>query len=266
LSLNDAVATFSSAILPLLCKLKIKLPLIEPSEKFLKKIIPKIEHEQIDCLHLKANQFNRIMELSPLNTYTKVQALILEKFPEKILGYNIRKYFPGVTYFSIHYDGEVNFHRVCKIFQLIHDSIKRFEIHCDAILCSHRRLEYLFNIVRSNIHIESFILYLDHTSWSVLNKCGQSYRKCLLKTIIDFIRIMSNIRCVRIIVNKGYVETLLGVDEWTELVENCRNLEKITLKVMKNMSQDIKLGEKIQEIENSLHNIRPSIQFQVKVT
>jgi hypothetical protein len=82
---------------------------------------------------------------------------------------------------------------------------------------------------------------------------------------MDFIKIMSNIRYIRIIINKGYAETLLDTNEWATLVTLCNKLEKITLKVITNMSIDTQLEEKIQVIDNKLHTIRPSIKFEVKV-
>ena len=92
------------------------------------------------------------------------------------------------------------------------------------------------------------------------------YRKCVLRTITDFIKIMSpKIKYVRVIVNKGNIETLLDVNQWIDLVKMCTRLEKITLKVIRNMSPDKKFVQKIQEIDDSLHDIRQSIKFQVEV-
>jgi hypothetical protein len=76
---------------------------------------------------------------------------------------------------------------------------------------------------------------------------------------------MSNIRYVYVIINKGNVKTLLDVDEWMAVAKRCEQLEKITLKVIRNMSKDTQLAQKIQEMENGLHIIRESIKFEVKI-
>jgi hypothetical protein len=75
---------------------------------------------------------------------------------------------------------------------------------------------------------------------------------------------ISNIRYIRVIINQGHVETLLDGNEWMSLVENCKQLDKITLKVLRNMSQDVQLEQKIQDIKNSLHSTRQSIKFEIK--
>ncbi len=73
-----------------------------------------------------------------------------------------------------------------------------------------------------------------------------------------------NIRYVRVIINQGHIETLLDGNEWMSLVEKCKQLDKITLKVLRNMSQDVQLEQKIQDIKNSLHSTRQSIKFEIK--
>jgi len=75
---------------------------------------------------------------------------------------------------------------------------------------------------------------------------------------------MPNIRYVYLIIIKDNVETLLDVDEWMGLAKICNKLEKITLKVITNMSKDTELVQKIQEMKNGLHVVRESIRFEVK--
>jgi hypothetical protein len=267
LSLNDAVMAFSIAILPLLWKHSRKLPVVEPSEKFMRTVIQKIKPERIISLQIEADHFGPTMELASRDTFKNIKSLTLKNLPKKIGDYEIKKYFPNPTHFSLHYEEEMAFHSVSDIVDLMPDSIKQFEIHCGSILCSHNRLDLLFNrIVHSTMNVHTFVLNVDHTFSSLINQCVQNYNYCLLRTITDFIRIMSlNIEHVSVIINKGNVKTFLDKDEWMELVKICKKLKKITLKVIKNTSQSKELQEKIQEIENGLHIIRRSIQFEVKI-
>lgn len=260
------INTFSIAILPLLWKYNIQLPIVQPSDEFMKKIIKKINHEQIISLRIKADHFKRTMELANSDTFTNIKSLTFDNLQKLMQIYGIRKYFPRPTSLSLHYTGEIDFHKVCKIFNLIPDSVQRLKIHCGSINCSHDYLKLLFTgIDNFNTIIKYFTLHVGHTSWSLVNHCVQGHKKCILRTITDFIRIMFNIQHVCVIVNKGNVETWLDVNEWTGLVDKCRQLEKITLKVIRNVSNGTQLIEKIQEIEDSLHNKRDSIKFQVKV-
>ncbi len=253
----------SIAILPVLRTYKIKLPIIEPSDKFMKTIISKIEHEQIISLSIKANQFERAMQLASSNTFTNVKSLTLENFQKPMEIYDIKRYIPSPTCLSVRYDQQADFHNICKIFNLIPYSIKLLQIYCDFIRCSHHRIDLLFARVDNfNFSVESFVLNVDHTSKSIVNMCAQYHTKCVLRTITDFIQIMSNIRYVRIIVKtKGNPDTLLDVNEWMNLVNMCKQLKKITLQVI-NKPEDTQLQQKIEEIKNALNN---NIIFKVKV-
>lgn len=114
-----------------------------------------------------------------------------------------------------------------------------------------------------NTTIESLMLHVSDISMSSISNCVQGYNKCILRTLTDFIKIMSNIRYVRVIIENGNVETLLDIDEWKSLAKMRNQLDKITLKAIRNMSYDTQLEEKIQEVKNGLHDIREFIQFEV---
>ncbi len=241
-----------------------KLPVIKPSKEFIKIINQSNNQEKILSLRLEANQFKPTMKLASSNTFTNVKSLTIYNFQDTKQICEMKIYFPTITYLCLRYDGEIDFHKVCKIFGLISLSIKRLEIYCDSISCSHYRLEHLF--VRTNEFnktLESFVLHVDHISQSLVNNCRQSHKKCVLQTITDFIKILSNVRYVRIITKKSSIETLLDSVEWTALLDMCQQLEKISLKGTGNASRHIQLVEQIEQIENDLRSKRESMKFEV---
>ncbi len=257
---------FSPNIIPLLCKFKMKLSIIHPPEKFMRTVSQKIKPEKINTLRLEARHVEQTMKLASSNTFKNVKSLTIDNLEKKTKIYYIKKYIPSPIHLSTHYENEVNFHTLSKIFKLISNSVKRLETHCDSIHCSHYRTDFVFTGISDlNTSVEYFVLNVGHTSLSIVNKCRQYHPKCELRTITDFIKIMSNIRYIRIIINTGYAETLLDTNEWATLVTLCNKLEKITLKVITNMSKDTQLAENIRVIDNELHTIRPSIKFEVKV-
>jgi hypothetical protein len=226
----------------------------------------KIKPERINSLRLEACHFERTMKLAFSDTFKNVQSLTIDNLEKINQIYYIERYIPNPIHLSACYKNKVDFHTLRKIFKLISNSVKRFETHCDSIPCSHCRTDLLFTgITYLNTSVESFVLNIGHTSSSIVNKCRENYPKCELRTIADFIRIMSNIRYVCVILNKGNVETLLDVNEWVSLVTFCNKLEKIKLKMITKPSKDTQIAQKIQDIENQLHTIRESIKFEVKV-
>jgi hypothetical protein len=241
-----------------------KLPIVQPTDEFMRTMIQKINYERIISLRLKADNLRSIMEYRSAVIFSNIIILILDNLQDVNQINEVKTFISNLTCLSLRYEDEISFHRLGRIANRIQIPIKRFEIYCTSIACSHDRPELLF-IKKHNPTIETFVLNVAHTSLSLVNNCVQNYAKCVLRTITDFIKIMSNIRYVYVIINKGNVETLLDVDEWMAVAKRCEQLEKITLKVIKNMSKDTQLAQKIQEMENGLHIIRESIKFEVKV-
>ncbi len=206
------------------------------------------------------------MKLATSDTFKNVKSLTIFNFQDKKQICEMKTYFSTLTHLILRYNGEIDFHKVSKIFEVIPSSIKRLEICCDSISCSHYRLEHLFTkIFEFNKTVESFMLYVNYISRSLVNMCIQAFAKCVLRTITDFIRIMLNIRYVRIILNQSGIEALLDVIEWVTLLDICRQLEKITLKGMTKMSSKNQLVEIIDEIVENLHCKRESVTFEVQI-
>jgi hypothetical protein len=260
LPLNDLVTAFTFHVLPLL---RMKLSIAEPSDEFMRTMIQKISCERISSLRLKADNLDSTMAFPFARILGNIKFLVLDN-PQYMNQVNeAKRYFSSLTCLSLRFDNEVDFHSLDRIFNQIPISIKRFEIHGASVVCSHHHTELLYgrNI---NSMIESFVLSVVHTPTLLINNCVQGHNKCVLRSIIDFIKMIPNIRYVRVIINQGHIETLLDGNEWMSLVEKCKQLDKITLKVLRNMSQNVQLEQKIQDIKNSLHNTRQSIKFEIK--
>jgi hypothetical protein len=266
LSLNDAVTSFSTDILPLLWKYDIKLPIIEPSDIFMKTMIEKIDREQIVSLCLKAAYFKSTMELSSSTIFNNIKILTLLNLQHVSQINDFKIFSPNLTCLSLCNEKEMDFHTLCRIFNHIQNSIKRLKIHCSYILCSHRRTDLIFkNLKQLNRTIEYLLVDVAHMSMPLRNDCSQYYNTCLLKTTIDFIKIMPNIQYVHLIINEGNVERLLDVNEWKSLVPACRRLKKVILQVTKSMSQDKQLAEKVLKIQKELCHGEQTIKFEMRL-
>jgi hypothetical protein len=264
LSLNDAASTFSTTILPVLWRYNRKLPVIRPSEEFIETMTESNNHDKILSLRLEESQFKQIMRSATSDTFANVRSLTIFNFEDKKQIWEMRTHFPILNNLSLHYDGEVDFHQVCKIFELIPPTIKRLHISCHSIKCSHYRLDHLFiRVEKSNKTVESLVLNVDHIAQLLVNICMQAFKKCVLRTITDLIRITTNIQHVCIITHRSNIETLLDVIEWETLLDICQKLEKITLKGNKPASNEMESMQKIQAIKDELICKRKSIIFEV---
>ncbi|CAF1288134.1 unnamed protein product [Adineta steineri] len=265
LSLNDVVTAFSSDVLCLLWRYNKKLPIIEPSETFMRTMIHTIMPEQIVSLRIKADHHKSTIELAPPATFNHVKKLTLVNFQKNQI-IDFQKYFTRLTCLSLFYEEQMCFHSFMKIFNYLNSPIKQFEIHCRNVLCSHRRTDLIFQKLNTlNYTIEHLILNIAHISMTIVNKCFQSYTTCLLKTIIDFIKIMTNIQCIHIIINQGSIEKLLDINEWKSLVTGCRKLKKVILHGKRSMLQDEKLKQQALEIQNQMSNGKRKIDFEIKL-
>ena len=220
-------------------------------------------HKKIVSLHLEANQYKQTIKLADSNTFANVQSLTIFNFQDEKQIYDMRIYFPILIYLSLRYYEEIDFHGIPKIFSRIPSSIERLDIYCDSIICSHYRSDYIFaKIVQFNTTVKSFMLHMDYPPRSLVNNCVRRYPKCVLRTITDFIRIMSNIQYFRVILNEGSVVHFLDEVEWMCVMDMCQQLEKISLKTKKSMSYDIPSVEKIGK---ELRQKRESMKLEVQV-
>ncbi|CAF0858180.1 unnamed protein product [Adineta steineri] len=263
LSLNDAVTVFSIDILELLSKYKVLLPLVQPSRLFMKKTIQTIDNTQIISLCLDAIHFTSTMQLASSLIFNNIMSLTLMNF-QRLDDTNVFKtYFPKLKRLSLHYNDGVDFHHLCEIFNQIQVPIKQFEIYCDYIRCFHYRTPLIFpKTNKYNPTVESFLIHL-RSLIMPMNWCSQKHDTCFLKTTTNFIRSMGSIRSVRFIINRGNVSKLFDVHQWKTL-EMCDNLKNVTIKVIKNTSQDTQLTQKILKTQSELLKFRQPIQLHVK--
>lgn len=239
--------------------------MINPSTEFLNLITQTNNCKKIVDLRVNASRFNSLIKSSPSDTFTHVRSLSIHQFgrPVEISRMNTVSLHP--THLSISYDGKLDFQTFYHIFELIPSSVMHFTVSCDSISCSHYRPDILFVKASGwNVTIENFLLRVNHTSRSLVNNCFQRHEKCILRTIIDFIKIMSLIRNIRI-VTQGSIEPLLDLIEWTTSMDMCRRVERIQLKGRNIILQDHQLMENIQQITDELHKIRQTIEFHVEI-
>jgi len=265
LTLNDAVNVFSDNILSLLCKHRTKLHLSNPSRIFTNMIRQKIEPEQIVSLRLNTILFSSWSELVPLDVFTNVISLTLLSFQGRHLTNTdiYERHFPKVIRLSLWYDNEVNFTWLNNILKQLYKPIKRLEIHCEGVLCTHHLTDTLNTGSDQILTVEYFLLDVRHASLPSMNECSKNHKSCFLMIIIYLMKKMLNIRHVHLITNKQNLEKLLDMNEWKSLVNVCHQLKKITVEVLGSISIKEQLSRKAIEIQKILHNDRQTVKFYI---
>ncbi|CAF4061835.1 unnamed protein product, partial [Rotaria sordida] len=104
LSLNDAVTIFPIDILHLLRKYKVRLPIVEPSDRFMKTMIKNIDNEQIVSLHLKENQLRSTIELASASIFTNIISVTLINLQHVNQINEFQTCFPNLICLSLYYN------------------------------------------------------------------------------------------------------------------------------------------------------------------
>ncbi|CAF1450233.1 unnamed protein product [Rotaria sordida] len=263
LSLNDAINAFSSNILFFLRKLKAKVHIDDLSETFINTILRKIKSNEIISLRLNSDESKLYMISNYLSLFNNVISLNLVNLEimQQISEYEI--YFPKLTCLSLCYNNEIGFNLLQNVLSYLPKSIRRFEIHCAGVLCTHYDIDE-FNIESIyNFNIEYFLLDIGQFQLTSANECYQHYESCFLNTIYDLIQWMRRIQCFRLIINKYNVKKLLQVDHWKNFLYKCNSLNKITLQVIGGILENDEIQEKVRELQLEFYCIRPAIKFQI---
>lgn len=262
LTLNDIVNSFAFDILPFLWTYKGKLHVTQPSEVFMNGIIQRIDHEKIVSLRLNAKDLRLRMKLDSSVIFKHIKSLTLTDSATVNSLINFQEYFPNLQRLCLHYINEINFRKLCRIFNQIQIPIKQFEIHGDFIQCSHHRTYPIYaKLSKFNYTVQSFLLHVKN----LVDMCEQDDDTCFVRTTIDFIETMRSVQDVRFVIDEGNVASLLDVNRWKNLITTYPQLNKVILEVIKNTSQDTELKQKILDSEKELNNIRENFKFCVGV-
>jgi len=263
LSLNDAIKAFSTNILPIIRNSGRKVHITDPSDAFMKIILGKLNPEQIVSVQFNAEQPCSDINLTSSTIFDKVTSMSLLNLQrtDEIIMY--KAYFPNLTRVSLSYDNEIGLKSLDAMLYGLETRIKRLKLLCGGVLCTHYDT-YERNILRTgNYSLDYFSIDISHFPVISTNQCSKQYDSCFLMMVTDFIKNMRNIRHVRLITNKFYLEKLLNIHEWRSLAYACNELKTVVLRVLGSLLNKAQVKEKQLEIQKALDNVREKIQFKV---
>ncbi|CAF0958338.1 unnamed protein product [Adineta steineri] len=261
LSLNDAISAFSTDILCLLDNSQLNFQLTNPSISTIKIILQNFQAKQIVSLQLTT--IKKWLE-KHLNIFQNVISITLLNQPHKNEIIYLNKYFPSLTCLSFCYDDEIDLNEFNQIFHQFSHQTKRLEINCAGILCRHYDTTFLTKSYLENSTVQYCLIDVRYFPLISSDQCSMSHSSCFLKSIIDFIKRMTCIQHVHLVINKNDIEQLLNINDWTALLNRYSQLKKITIEVLGNTFQNEQLEEQAMYIQNELRNTRETVKFQIK--
>ena len=252
LSLNDAIQAFSSRILVHLGQSDGKFHIIEPCESHFDVIQQRIKPEQIISFTANAHQLLLTMIQEYFRESKEVLSLTLIDLQmlESVSQYGV--YFPNLIRLSLRYDNEIGLNVMKNIFRYLPRSIRRLEIHCTRVLCPHyEREQYdMFDISACSLYVTYLLLDLDQFPLISMEECYQEYQTCFLRTLTEFVKHMSWLKYLHLIVNQYDLDNLMNMEQWRGLVFNCRYLRKVKLQILANVADSEILSRKILQWRN----------------
>ncbi|UJR07899.1 hypothetical protein I4U23_012181 [Adineta vaga] len=97
------------------------------------------------------------------------------------------------------------------------------------------------------------------------NERNLYYNTCVLKTLVDFMKIMASIQYVFVNVHYGDIGKLLDMIEWKGLLQMRRTLKKVTLQGTNSVIEETQLTQKALQIQQQLVTDGRTIKFKVKL-
>ena len=253
---------FSDRILPVLTDYHTSFSLLNPSEKLINMILRIFQYKQIVSLELSTYNFLTMSPLDWLSRLTGIISLTLFNLHQSIFLPHYTRHFPNLTRLSLSYDDAVNFDTIQSIIRFLPPTIQRFEVHCNVAICHHSSQYFLEIRHAQNLTIRYLLIDIGYTPLPSLNGCLQNHQSCFLKSTIDLIRTLVNIRQVRFLTSKDNLKKLLDADEWRTVFVDCPELNKIRMDILEGSSERDLLFERAMILQNSLQNDQPTIHVQ----
>ena len=257
--LDETINAFSISILPLLHQTHTKVHLVNPSNRFLERIVEHLDPRQIVSVRVDDKLRTWERDFSPSRVFNRLISSILINVGRVYATDNILDGFPNIRVLSVWFNGELNFDDLRHLRSLISSSINRLHIRCVDYICRQSSRSTRFYLQPPNTEITSFIFDSSHYQWSAENVYPLHHSPEDFTSIMEFIQSLVNIRHVRFITNRFRIEALLQVNHWRQLIRKCLHLRRMTIPVMNHAE----FAERAKNIEEELRQLRPGVIFRV---
>lgn len=252
------INAFSTSILPLLCKEKSKVHLVNPSDRFLTTISRHFDPRQVRSVRLNEDSVSSERDLSSFQIFDQLISLTILNPQYPVKSARIIRSFPTVRAVSLWFENEFRFAFLRDLPFLFYLPLTRLQIRCAGAASEQSPFDSRLKSGMTSTTITSFIFDSGH--YPLSSDLSWSDNNHFLNSAASFLRLLINLRRVRFITNRRQIETFSRIDLWKQLIANCLQLNRVIIQLM----DDGDFTARARDIEEQLRNIRPRVIFRIK--
>ena len=259
LTLNDAINAFSIDILPLLREARTRVQLVNPSDRFLEMVRQHLDPSQVTSIRLPGALLESTQGFSALFTFNRlISVSVVNPGSLVSLGRCLEK-FSTVRAVYLWCESEFRFNIFTDLLSSPFNRITRLEIHCAGTSCDHYAIDQRRDRYPRNDSIETFVFDAGHFPLAFDRFCPSEDRFCFLRSAVEFIQSLVNVRRVRFITNRREIVTFLRADQWQQLITECLRLEQVIIQLV----DGGEFAWEAEKIEEQLRVFRPGMIFRI---
>ena len=259
LTLNDTINAFSINILPVLREARVRVQLVNPSDRFLQMVRQYLDPSQVTSIRLPGALLESTQDFSAFRVFDQPISLSLINPGSLVsLGRCLEK-FPTVRAVSLWYESEFRFNIFADLLSSPFNRITRLEVHCAGTSCDHYAIDQQRDRYRRNDSTETFVFDVGHFPLASNRYCPSEDRFCFLRSAVEFIQSLVNVRRVRFIANRRQIVTFFQIDQWEQLIIGCLQLERVIIQLV----DGGEFTQEAEKIEEQLRIFRPGMIFRI---
>ena len=261
LTLDETITAFSVGILPFLRQAHEKVHLVNPSNRFVQNILQHLHPRQIQSVRFPEDLVESREDFAVFHAFDQLISLNVFYAQSSDSVNRLLTHFPTIRAVSLGFDSEFQFRYFDDRFYSSFTGVTRFQIRCPGVncgQCSSDRQQH--GHCEQNRTITSFIFDSGHRPLRSILYCPRTGRACFLRSIVEFIQSLVNVRRVRFVTDRYQVQTFFQFNLWQKLICGCLKLDRIIIQLL----DDGNFTREAEEIEQCLRYLRPGLIFRIK--
>lgn len=261
LSLTDTLNAFSISVLPWLRETHSKVHLTNPSKRLLQIITEHLDPRQIVSLHIADDIHTPACDFSALQKFEELVSVTIQSPRwQQTIGYFLDD-FPSLRRLSFWFDKEFDWDLFKNIGDPSYHPITHLHIRCGDVRLDRFATGNGKDGYSKNNSITSFVFDSTYKQVNQNRKdfYGRAIHACFELPMM-FIEFLSNVRRVRLVINRHEIENAFRIGHWKTLIRKCRHLNRVIIQLAN--SEEFTQGA--LKIEQTLRLSRRTMIFQIK--
>lgn len=262
LLLDQAINAFSASIIPLLRQAHVKIHLNNPSRQSIVMITRCLDSRQIVSLRVMDDVQRRIFNFSAFGMFDQLAGVTVLSETGTDSMHDVLQYLPNVRHlslwFGVPFDSDLCQNLFNRFFHPnTHLHIRSAGMRCDPFWTRNQINQTIKNTTIISLTIDSTYKQMNQT---------RSYFSRLTRYLsssnppMKFIESLSNVRRVRVVVNRNEINAYLQIIQWKNLISECPQLDRVIIRLVSSGA----FTREAMDIEEKLRRFRPGMIFRIK--